>query len=74
MAKRTTHSDLARCLNDIAERLEKVPSGYLVSDAGTLSCVRDAASALVRQDEQISDLTVTLREAKYGKLRSDEAA
>ena len=74
MSERTTHSDLARCLNDIAARLEKVPSGYLVSDAGTLSCVRDAAIALVLQDKKIGELTVALRESKYGKLRSDEVA
>lgn len=71
MSERTTYSDLARCLNDIADRLKTtVPPLYMVSDGGTLSCIRDAATALVEQDRKIGQLTIELREARYGKQRS----
>ena len=74
MGARSTHRDLAQCLNDIADKLEKLPPCYLVSDGGTLSCIRGAAASLVRQDARIGELTVSLREAKYGKTQSNDAA
>ena len=60
--KRTTHSDLARLIEDHADRLKKVPAGYLVSDASTLRLLRDTARILVEQDQRIDSLTIGLRE------------
>ncbi len=63
----STHRDLSRALSAIADRLEKVPPGYLVSDGGTLDCIRSAASILVDQDRRLGELTVQVRELRYGK-------
>lgn len=64
---RTTHSDLSQLILDIADRLERVPAGYLVSDGGTLHNLRSAAKALVEQDQRIETLTVETRQLRYGK-------
>jgi hypothetical protein len=59
---RTTHSDLAVLLADLASKLAKIPPYYLVSDASSLLLVTDAARILVEQDKRIAELTIALRE------------
>lgn len=58
----STHLALSKLLVELATRLEQVPTGYCVSDAGTLKALRDAAAALVAQDARIGELTQGLRE------------
>jgi hypothetical protein len=59
---RTTHSDLAVLLEDLAAKLAKIPAGYCVSDASTLLIVTDSARILREQDQRIAELTIALRE------------
>ncbi|SRR6266576_5071736 len=59
---RTTHSDLATLLEDLAVKLAKVPSGFCVSDASTLLLLMDAARILREQDGKVAELTIALRE------------
>jgi ABC-type transporter Mla subunit MlaD len=66
--QRTTHSDMAQLLLDHEERLAQIKplagNGPIVSDASTRELIRAAAAALLDQDEQISTLIVSLREAR----------
>jgi len=59
---RTTHSDLATLVEQLATKLAGVPQGYCVSDASTLRLLTDAARILREQDARIDELTVGLRE------------
>lgn len=70
MNPRTTHSDLADIVRAHAKALAKVPVGYCVGDASTLNSLEAAARALCEQDIRIGELTVALRQARYGKDRA----
>lgn len=61
--KRTTHSDLANLLDDLAIRLEAIPAGFGVSDGSTLKLVRDAATVIYDQDVRIDGLNVAVRDS-----------
>lgn len=69
MSGRTTHSDLAKLLEDCAEKLKTVPEGYCVSDPSSLRVITDAARLLVEQDRRIELLTVGLREMNTQEAR-----
>jgi hypothetical protein len=60
--RRTTHSDLATLLEQLAGKLSAIPAGYCVSDASTMRLLTDAARIICEQDERIGELTTALRE------------
>lgn len=63
---RSTHSDLAAIIEAHAKSLAKVPAAYMVSDASTIKCLNDAANILRAQDQRIGELTIGMRELRYG--------
>lgn len=67
MSDRTTHSDLAKILADIAHNMAGAPNHVLCCDASSRAMVRDAARILVEQDKRIEELTVALRKARYAQ-------
>ena len=67
---RTTHSDLARLLNDLAAKLSQVPQIYCVSDPSTIRLLTDAAEILIKQDHRIDAFTVAARESKVPALQA----
>ena len=68
--QRTTHSDLAALLEDLAAKLAKIPQGYCVSDPSTLCLLTDGARILREQDQRIGELTIGLR--KLGGVEARE--
>jgi hypothetical protein len=66
---RTTHSDMATLLTDLARRLESVPPGYMASDQSTIRLLNDAARILVEQDTRIVEFTMAARDSSDPAMR-----